>query len=294
MRPPVTGLWLRNVSNVIVALFDPSMTLIGSYDKSSPAELNPFVSVTLELDGLGLFMRGSYELNKRLLYPPFSLVVSISLYDEIEGLAPIAWAFIDSNQFKPDDLSSSIELRPLDDIYINEQYGGLPYEIPGFSTGTMNITPAQVYYKPEEAELDENGTVKKTPKTPTNAEVIEGIVKNYPAVVFGLDGERRMIIGNPSDGVHINIATAEVYDLQPNVHAINDYVTTLKWTGEDGWASYEYHRTDMGPLVPRVFRDMGAPETESVEVTSGPPCLYSSILQLEAQIKIPDEPTQNT
>jgi len=280
-RAHATGVAIPNVKSWKLEVLTETSAIAATYE-SDPSGSGPggIIGIKWSLDGLGLLSAAQVDSVIPLPYEPFSNSMRLTLKDDaLEEF--IVWEGYIKNVSTGETTNGSgavytFELGGLHELIMRKYWYGFadtfPPKVPRLSiTSTYNMLGIDVPdigafidpYMPNYSKINKSVKV---------SEVMEKALESFPDGTWGIDGERRMLIGRPQDGTPVIIQAKDVIGLRQGQYEIPPYITEMRSDSGPGWGGYVYKRGTPAVygFVPEVAQDSNGTTGTSVTTPKGP------------------------
>jgi hypothetical protein len=267
-RPLVTGVYVRESDNWRLTIKDALGAAIAQYDPSTSKVL----SIGGKLDGLGLLSSATIVWSEPQVFEPFEGTAFFEVHDRAtntwEEVFDGLWTLDD-----PDPLGRGITTLSVEGLHVLEQDG--PYEgaVPPRNLVYTDFVNLLAVSPPN---LDENWGE-------TNQSIINRLTDDIPDATWGVDAQRRVILGRAGQGSRVPIGFCDFIEIDRGKYEITPYVT--HWRSDPGENLPKQSGVSSilrTPLTPKRLGVISPVRTggESEEITSafGPRMLSASVV----------------
>ena len=281
-RPIATGLWLRSEEldgwRIQYRGADPSVILeTHDYEDETPQ----IISASWTLDGLGNLSKATLNNVEHPMRDPFSFAARLELYSN--G----SWFEIWEGMFKNVDPNSGtegtgglyvLEFGGLHEKVVKKYWHGfastLPPAIPALGVNAhVNLSSIALPDIAVKLEYDPlTGKVSKSNLMVKVSDVISKALEPYPDASWGVDANRRAVLGRPRDGTAVNVPASSVFDLSATGYEIPPYITESRSDPGEGWQKFNWQRT-APEFTPEIAGD--GPSPRIVQQTTSNALPYS-------------------
>lgn len=280
-RAHAKGVAIPYVNSWKIDAMTASHAIAATYE-SDPAGAGTggIIAIKWSLDGLGLLSAAQVDSVIPLPYEPFSNSMRLTIKDDdLEEF--IVWEGYIKNVSTGETTNGAgavytYELGGLHELIMRKYWHGFadtfPPKIPRLSiASTYNLLAIDV---PDiGAFIDPyNPNYSKVNKSVKVSEVMEKALESFPDGTWGVDGERRMLIGRPQDGTPVIIDAKDVIGLRQGQYEIPPYITEMRSDSGPGWGGYVYQRGTPAVygFVPEVAQDANGSTGTSITTPKGP------------------------
>lgn len=277
VRPQGKGLILENVSSWIIDLTDTAGTATVTYD----SEVDPggIVAIRWSLDGLGLLSSAEVDSVYPPTLTPFSTGIRLTLRDGSDEHR-IWEGYLKNVSTSATDNGAgalyTLQIGGLHEIIMQKYWHDfattMPPKIPRLSVNSsynllgIDIPDIGAFADPYTTGYDKVNRLVKV------SEVIEKAIEPYPEATWGVDGERRILLGRPQDGTPVTLDPADTIGLHQGPYEIPPYITEMRSDGGRNRSGYQYYRISppVADFVPEKAQDANGAAGKSYRTTSGP------------------------